>query len=306
MVLCVVLTLTEATFGESVRRDPRDWIYLKNEQLKVGVIKSSGAGIGYLSTAGSSKNLLNHYDRGRLIQQSFYGNHDGSKWVEQDWNYNPVQGGDYRGKSPPLPEIQNEGQTLHAKTIPLHWASGKELSECLMEQTISLDENILQVSYVFTYQGKDSHLPRHQELPAVFLDASLDTLVTYDGDAPWTEGAVTKMAPGGTNEYIKITENWVAYVDKKGQGVGVYVPSVTEATCYRFQGKRGGSLNCSYVAPISTFALRPGLKCSYKAYFTVGSIEEIRERFTKIHSEISAGNRSAGLLLEYGEDSVEE
>jgi len=268
-----------------------DWIYLRNSDLKVGIIKSSGAGIGYFSRAGSTRNLLNHYDRGRLIQQSYYGDVDGSKWVDQEWRYNPVQGGDYEGKSPPMPEITKDRQSLYARSIPLHWASGEKLSECLMEQWISLEGNVMHVRYVFTYNGAKAHAPRHQELPAVFLDASLDRLVTYDREAPWMNNRVTDLAPGPTNEYIKMTENWVAYVNRKGEGIGVYVPHVTEATCYRFRGKTGGDLNCSYVAPIRTFALTPGLRYSYHAYFTIGTVEEIRERFLEIHSEISTGKR---------------
>ncbi len=160
-----------------------------------------------------------------------------------------------------------------------------------MEQWISFEENVMHVRYVFTYNGTKTHEPRHQELPAIFLDASLDTLVTYDGETPWMNNPVTNIAPGLTNEYIKMTENWVAYVNERGHGVGAYVPSVIEATCYRFRDKNGGDVNCSYVAPIRTFALTPGLRYSYDAYFTIGTVAEIRERFLKIHSEISTGKR---------------
>jgi len=291
MCLAIAFPLKEGMAANG-SGNANDWIYLRNSNLKVGVLKSSGAGIGYFSMAGSTRNLLNHYDRGRLVQQSYYGDADGSKWVAKEWRYNPVQGGDYKGKSPPVPEITKEGNSLYARSIPLHWATGEELSECLMEQWISLEENVMHVRYIFTYNGTKAHAPRHQELPAVFLDASLETLVTYDGKTPWMDKPVTDMTPGLTNEYIKMTENWVAYVNKRGQGVGVYVPSVVEATCYRFREKGGGDVNCSYVAPIRTFALTPGLRYSYDAYFTIGTVKEIRERFLKIHSEISARGRS--------------
>ena len=288
--LALAFPLSKGVAG-SVSGTAADWIYLRNSDLKVGIIKSSGAGIGYFSKAGSTKNLLNHYDRGRLIQQSYYGDVDGSKWVTKEWRYNPVQGGDYKGKSPSIPEIKKEGNSLYARSIPLHWASGEELSECLMEQWISLEEKVMHVRYTFTYNGTKTHAPGHQELPAIFLDASLDKLVTYDGETPWMNGPLTNVAPGVANEYIKMTENWVAYVNKRGEGVGAYVPSVVEATCYRFRDKNGGDVNCSYVAPIRTFSLTPGLRYSYDAYFTIGTIAEIRERFLKIHTEISTGKR---------------
>ena len=308
MRLLIILGLASSMLsvsGQASGQIPSgDWIYLKNEALKVGAIKSSGAGLGYLSLAESSKNLLNHYDRGRLIQQSFYGNADGSKWRNQPWNYNPVQGGDYLGKPARLLEWKSEGKTLQAKTVPLHWATGQELSECLMEQEVSLEGPVMRIHYTFAYDGTVSHEPRHQELPAVFLDASLDTLVTYVGDAPWTKEPVARLKPGQTNEYIKISESWVAYVGAEGVGVGVYVPSVSEATCYRFRGKSGGALDCSYVAPIATFALTPGLRCSYDAYFTVGTVEEIRERFARIRQEILEGKRASELRLQSADGSA--
>lgn len=279
-----------------------DWIFLENSEVKVGAIKSSGGGLGYLSRAGSKENLLNHYDRGRLIQQSYYGDADGSKWAGQDWCFNPVQGGDYRGKSAPISKVSRKNGRLYVKSVPLHWATGDKLP-CLMEQEITLEGNVVEASYRFFYFGKKIHAARHQELPAVFLQSSLDTLVTYDGDAPWTGAPVSKLFPGVSNEYIKMTENWVAYVNREGEGVGVYVPSVTEATCYRFRGKAGGDLDCSYVAPISTFALTPGLRCSYQAYFTIGTVEEIRERFGKIRQEIAEGKREGALRLDISDGS---
>ena len=40
--------------------NPADWIFLDNGQLKLGVKKTSGAGIAWLSASGSTENLLDH------------------------------------------------------------------------------------------------------------------------------------------------------------------------------------------------------------------------------------------------------
>ncbi len=48
-----------------------DWVYLDNGKVRLGVLRSSGAGIAYFALVGAKKNLLNHYDRGRLVQQSY-------------------------------------------------------------------------------------------------------------------------------------------------------------------------------------------------------------------------------------------
>ena len=262
-----------------------DWVYLDNGKLALGVIRSSGASIAFLARSGSSRNLLNHFDRGRLVQQSYYGDSDGSMWDKKPWRYNPVQGGDYRGKSPRLLELRSDSTSLYSKSVPLNWAAGTELTECVMEQWVTLEGNIVHARFQMTYSGTTTHSAHHQEIPAIFVDASLATLVTYTGTAPWTSAALTRRTPGADNEYIKITENWVAYVDAKDFGVGAYVPIATDVTCYRFLG--GSGSDCSYVAPITTFALKSGLKFTYDAYFAIGSLEQLREQFSTVRKTLN-------------------
>jgi hypothetical protein len=67
---------------------------------------------------------------------------------------------------------------------------------------------------------------RIQELPAVFVCRRLGELVFYDGPQPWQGKALQRKAPGPTNENFRITENWAAWVDPTGRGVGVWTPGV--------------------------------------------------------------------------------
>jgi hypothetical protein len=164
--------------------------------------------------------------------------------------------------------------------VPLHWATGAELDECVFEQWISLEGGVVHARYQLSYRGGKTHKARHQEIPAIFLDPSLATLVSYTGAAPWTGAPLTRMSPGPTNEYFKMTENWVAYVDAKDFGVGAYVPAASEATCYRFRG--GAGSDCSYVAPLTTFGLAPETRFSYEAYFALGPLAELRAEFDAI------------------------
>lgn len=266
-----------------------DWVYLDNGKLRLGVLRSSGGAIAFLAPSGSSRNLLNHFDRGRLIQQSYYGNSDDSLWAKQPWRYNPVQGGDYRGKSPRLLELRSNSTNLYSKSVPLHWATGAELPECVMEQWVTLEGRLVHARFQMTYSGTQTHAARHQEIPAIFLDASLDTLVTYTGTEPWTQAGLTRHSPGAKNEYLKTPENWVAYVDTQNFGVGAYVPIATDITCYRYRGGKGS--DCSYVAPITTFALKPGLKFTYQAYFAIGSPEQLREQFSNVRKTLAPNDR---------------
>jgi hypothetical protein len=65
--------------------DQQSWKYLDNGQVRVGVRVDMGAGIAWLSASGAKVNLLDHYDHGRLVQQSWYGKKDGSLWVDKPW-----------------------------------------------------------------------------------------------------------------------------------------------------------------------------------------------------------------------------
>ncbi len=262
-----------------------DWRYLDNGQIRVGVKVSSGAAIGWMSRSGSDQNLVNHFDRGRLIQQSYYGRPDGSIWSKQPWRWNPVQGGHYQGAGAPILELKIEGNKLYSKSHPVHWATGETLSECIMEQTIELQDKLAKIHFRFAYSGDTEHPTHDQEIPAVFLEPEFKNLVVYSGAKPWTNDAVERSVPGWPNESRQVTEQWAAYVDDQDFGLGVYVPAATHLTCYRFgDGKRERGA-CSYFAPLVRFAVKPGFEFEYDVYVTIGQLDAIRSAFTEQHSQ---------------------
>lgn len=269
--------LATSDFGQA---QVREWTYLENESIKLGVLRSHGGALAYLSTRGSDANVLNHYDHGRLVQQSYYGDEDGSKWAEKPWRYNPVQGGDYRGKAAKVIDFQASDKEIYAKTIPRHWANGTLLEECVMEQTVDLIGPLVRIRYSFEYKGEKVHAARHQETPAVFVNPKYSRLFFYAGKEAWTNANLTNRIPGWPNESVQLSESWAAYVNEEGDGVGIYVPGCTEATCYRYLG--GSGSDCSYIAPLRTFSLHPGLRFTYTAYLALGSPEALRKRFQEL------------------------
>jgi hypothetical protein len=223
--------------------------------------------------------LLNHYDKGRFIQQSYYGREDGSEWAGKPWRWNPVQGGGYRGEAAEEVTTVRDGDTLRVVSKPRHWATGERVDEAEMESVITLRGPVAEIEFLFRYKGDENHPPRHQELPAVFVDAGYPNLV-YVAD-----GALQRKVPGWPNERIDAEESWAAYVNEADEGIGLLFPETTEVTCYRYEGdgqKGPTGSACSYFAPVRTFAVTPGLEFRYKVYLTIGSLEEIRERFGKI------------------------
>jgi hypothetical protein len=264
-----------------------DWMFLDNGQIRLGIKKTSGAGIGWLSR-GNGENLLDHFDHGRLVQQSYYGREDGSRWADKPWRWNPVQGGDYKGHASELLELTGDKTSLHARIRPRNWAGGQLLTDCEMEQRIRLEGAVAVVQFRFHYRGKETHPAHHHEVPAVFLHPALGTLVHYDGDKPWTGGALQRTQPGWPNESRRIPEGWAGYINAAGTGAGVLAPIARELTCYRFGASPDAPSACSYFAPLVKFAITPGLDFAYEIALTTGTPDEMRTAFSKLRSRLLA------------------
>ncbi len=254
--------------------------YLRNGKLKIGVDLDAGGAITWLSQADKSRNYINNYDRGRYVQQSYYGDADGSDWNGQPWMWNPVQAGNWQNKSAKLLKYRKMGGTIYVKTVPLHWATGQLLEDCVMECWITLKENVAVLKYRFEYLGNQSYTARHQEMPAVFLDADCNTLCFTE-----EKGLLRRLTNiGEKNQYAKISKNFAAFIDAKTKiGVGIYAPGTNEITYYRrkdsMQKVGPNSPACSYLAPIRTFAITPGLIIEYEVYLSVGMEGEILRAF---------------------------
>jgi len=289
LLLTFLLSLGFGTTGFAANApgmNDAKWVYLDNGQIKLGVKESSGAGIAYLSVSGSDRNLLNHFDHGRLVQQSYYGQKDGTIWAGKPWRWNPVQGGDYKHGAAKVLELKSDKTTLYAKSMGRHWSGCVDLPEVTFEQWITLTGKVAHVRYRMTYTGTNSHPKTHQEVPAVFVEPDLPTLVTYTGNKPWTGDALNISQPGWPNESRNITENWAAYVDKDNFGIGAYVPIASRITCYRFSAGHSSKQGaCSYFAPIIDLAITPGTVFEYDLYLTLGKPEEMRKTFAEVRAQ---------------------
>lgn len=265
----------------SVAGEP-EWRFLDNGTVRIGIDRSRGACIGFFSESKTKRNLLNHFDEGRFVQQSYYGAKDGSDWNGKPWRYNPVQGGSWDGKAGRVLEYDKKRNALYAKIEPRNWGGGEPCPEAVMEEWIKLDGPVAQIRFKLTYTGEDQGTPRHQEMPAVFVDAVLSNLVYV------AEGKLTRRCPDFPNEYGRAQDEWSAWLDDRDWGLGIDTPGTTEFTCYRHKGNGqtgpDGSA-CSYISPLRTFALTNGLEVEYEFYLTIGTLDEIRKRFEKLKND---------------------
>ncbi|NOU36320.1 MAG: hypothetical protein HOO88_06085 [Kiritimatiellaceae bacterium] len=268
------------------------WSYLTNGTVQIGVDKDRGACIGYFSLS-SGANLLNNYDNGRFIQQSYYGDSDGSSWAGQDWAYNPVQGGGYLNQWPAtLLAFTNSGGRIYAKIRPCHWATGASLPEVEMEEWITLKGNMAHIHNRMKYSGSSQVTFKSQEMPAVFVDYALADLVFYEGAHPWENEALTSVTVAPANppalEYHDRTEHWAAYVNTASRsGIGIYTPDSWKMVAYRYNaGSATGpsAPSCSYFAPTRQFTLTAGCSVEYDTFLAIGTDVAIRQAFYDIHA----------------------
>lgn len=266
--------------------------YISNGKIQIGVDPARGGTIFHFSEAGKKKNLVNHYDEGREIQQSYYGWADGSSWNGQSWVWNPVQGGSASGVKGKIVSDDSTDEKIEITSTPVLWASGEMASDCVMKEVITLEGEVAHIKFTFKYSGSKKGDARHQELPAFFVDWDLKNFIYYDGGTAWSSTKKNSYVPArldqtGKNEYKNLPERWAAYVDDSGWGIGLYSPACSQCTLYRFGAGPGGAKNssCSYFAPIATMAVTANWTYTYDVYITIGTSDEIRQRFSDIHSK---------------------
>jgi hypothetical protein len=273
-----------AILGVGVAPASEEWTFLDNGTLRIGVNRSAGGAVGWISESGRSLNYLDTYDLGRYLQQSWYGQEDGSTWNGQPWRWNPVQAGGWEGAPAELLDFAVEGNTIRSSSHPRHWGSGELLREVTFSQILTLEDNLLHVHFTMSYDGTTSHPAHHQELPALFVHPSCAELHFV----PQGSSEVRVITPGWPNENYSLAEPWLAYLDGNGRGIGLCVPGVEAMTCYRFVGDVANrdKAACSYVAPLKTMAITPGFTYTYDAYLTLGTLEEIRARLKPFSTNI--------------------
>lgn len=183
-------------------------------------------------------NLINTYDPGRLIQQSYYGMvYDPVTTL----SYNPVQGGNGYGASQLIDYAVSENE-VYIKCRPNDW-NKNETTLSYMENWYSVENGVVRVRNRFTdFSGYDhSGNDAIQEVPACYPIYPLNKFVCYQGDKPFQnqplyEDENLTFWVGGGYHGFNVTEGWTAWVSEENFGIGIYTPSVTSASAGRHTG----------------------------------------------------------------------
>jgi hypothetical protein len=260
--------------------DTGDMLYLETdtstETTKMGLRKAWGDSIVEVSLNGT--NYVNSDDPGREVQTSLWdGNLNYSGGIG---SWNPVEAGDSSFDGSPVLAQQLGIDNLYTKTQPLDWApylSGRTapaLDDAYVEKWISVvpgENRVFKVHYKVTHFGTDAHANAMQEFPVVYVNAPFNTYVSYDGDAPWTNAALTHATlQYSCCEYRRSSEQWSAFVDSSGSGITVYVPGQLPTT----KGWSPGFVNS--FTPIVAFSYDPGAVLESDIYVIAGPVDHAR------------------------------
>jgi hypothetical protein len=282
--------------------------WLNNGLVKVAVDRQYGGAIVHASVCKSGVNMVNIYDKGRQIQQSYYAGKslvrkvDGQSPNWSPWAWNPVQAGNFDGDQSTVLnfEITNKGSVVYTKCQPRLWDMNEEEAKCYFSQWIQFEEgmdNVIRVTNTIEcFRDKDdlwgTARTRSQELPAVYAIRNMSQMIIYNGDEPWTNDKLTIVKYGLKDKWIwtkqKPTEPWAACVyPDTNIGFGVYSPAGNGNTWNMgWVGKANGteySGPTMHFAPIAQWKLDHNTKRTYHYWIIIGELEEIRNRVYQLH-----------------------
>jgi len=261
--------------------------YLDNGTIRLGVDLEKGGTITYLANSSSGTNVVNSFDLGREVQQSYFAGpwNFGSPappWANFPWN--AIGAGDRYGNPSRVIAHVNDGRSIYTKTIPMQWALNNVPCECEIEHWISLDGRAVRVHNRFVNNRTDRTIypALPQELPAVYTNGPYWRLFTYSGTEPFTDAPLREIPiapPPNWAQLFDASEHWAALVDASGFGLGVFNPATTQMHG-GFAGVPGAGGPhddpTGYLSPTLLEVLDWNIRYEYDYALILGTLEQIR------------------------------
>jgi hypothetical protein len=264
--------------------------------VRVGVDKDWGGAIREIWYNG--ENLVNNFDGGRLIGVSLYDGDSptGVNCSDPNWGWNPVPSDKYSDVNPPLAYSFEDG-ILYVKARNLQWNPDNKggglghpvTSDVVVETWIEFlpqDRSAIALRYKVTHEGVDSHALTAQELPYVFIRTPFPRFVSYTGNAPWTDDAVTPVAPPTfpARGITAAPENWAGFVNSQDEGLVLWSPQSYPEFSYVFHDIVGPpEISTYYMVPTTFLEIRPEFSVEFQAYLFVGRWQDARQSIYNLH-----------------------
>ncbi len=300
-----------------------DMTYIQNARFKVGTRLSWGGALCYLEDKNDGnnniRNLINIYDVGRLVQQSWYGSTTTGNYNGTPWKYNPVQGGDWKNNESRIIDVVVEDFSIYIKAQPLEWGQRNGVATfapAYMENWYTLYSNRLRVNNRYYDFSGYTNSSVNQEIPAFYFIGYLNTFA-YETTSQWANSPAIQQktnlpfwagGSGSDNDYSTnynaLTRfhkeghqtTWGAWINQStGFGVGFYVPGIQRLISGRNQHNVWGdttspfSPGCSYTATGVDNTLKSFQAYEYSYIMTTGDVNTIRSTFKSYYTTVSKG-----------------
>ncbi len=284
--------------------DEDNVLYIQNKYIKLGLNLELGGAITYFAEHGKN-NMINSQDWGRQVQLSFYGGPrpycpEGvemqEKWKHCGWN--PIQSGDWFFNRSKVVDYHAEEGKAYIKCIPMQWALNNCPGECTFELWFTLVGKTVNVQVRLNNDRPDTtwYGAFGQELPAVYSNGEWFRAFAYVGKEPFTGGPVTEIIGRETEEPWPVrgvipTENWLALVDDREYGFGIYEPLTNQfATGFSGGHERmgwGGPKDgqTGYIGPSLSEILDHNIVYEFRYSLIAGTVEEIRAEACRMEAE---------------------
>lgn len=267
--------------------------WLENGQVRVGVDLDLGGALTFLASTKDGANVINNFDLGRQVQLSFYsgpvpfeasGQKPAEHWRHLGWN--PIQAGDDFKHGSEVLTHENDGRQIHLSCRPLQWPLNHVPGDCIFDSWLELDGSVVKARARLTNARADrSQYPaRLQELPAVYANATLHRVMSYQGARPFTNDAIAAApTPQGKHpwSFWTGTEGWAALLDERDHGLGLITPGRVHFTG-GFAGKPGPNdthaTSTGYLASQGQELLDHNIVYEFRYELVLGSLDEIRAR----------------------------
>lgn len=313
--IAILFAFSGISFGQQTKpkNSTDEIIELSNRKIRLRQDLTRGGAIYYISKADADRNIVNIYDEGRYIQQSYYAGAaldrraegQNKAWSPLTWN--PIQVGDNAYNRAQILEYWQKGDETYVKCIPMQWDMTNMAAEAVMEQWTSLRGNVIRVRNRLTCHRTDNiygeGVPLAQEIPAVWLISALKNLYAYFGDKPFENEPLKSVEVKQLilndpdhfwGKYANVPEKWMAFTDDKGWGIAVYTPSASGFLAGRYDSCLEGDehhVASSYIAPVRFEALMKNSVMEYDYYLVVGTLDQIRKEIYKIRRRMEKASR---------------
>lgn len=293
--ISVLPMITVCLQAAELIRPKSELLTIENKAVKIGIDRSMGASITWLSWQAHPENIINIHDPGRLLQQSYYAGKNLDRQEEgqskhwSPWSWNPIQGGGVNSWARVSVFKKTREGGLYAETIPKLWDMPDEEAAAVMRQICRFDPempNVIQVHNQLICKRKPDDrwgaaVPRHQELPACYFTRQFENFSIYLGEGKW-ESVTQATGPPWGKAYPKL--NAMACFNEKGQGVGLFSPVANRHWNFGPVGTSSPSAKptdnpCVHMAPIATVRMGPQTTLEYRYWLVVGSKTEIAASF---------------------------